>query len=326
MSLNELLDQNVKPWCKIRAYELKVDTPPEVVGPTGTSGLLASKYIVGPNNKYATIQSAVNDAIAAGGGTVLVIGGNYTENVTINSPTGIAVEAVGMANIVGSVTISGNVTGTTTLTNMAVSPPAGDAVIIEPGCRSLLQNCFITGSTGACVKSTGPTVEPSAILASCLCVDGTHSVNANANGPIVVAHTVLANATVSAIECTNSFVIAFSSAVVTSGGAIAIANGASQILAQQLSNVDFAGANVTALDCKDTSNIRLQDSILTSGTAVCVNIAAAASVELIRVTIGSTAANVISGPVGSSLSYANLVFTSGSAIDPNVTLTPYAVL
>jgi len=60
-----------------------------------------SKYIVGGGSPYTTVQSAINAANAAGGGTVVVRPGLYTENLTLYDGVDIegTVGAISIANV-----------------------------------------------------------------------------------------------------------------------------------------------------------------------------------------------------------------------------------
>jgi hypothetical protein len=98
-----------------------------------------SPYVVGASGKagYQTIQSAINAANTAGGGTVYVQQGQYTENLTLRD----------QVNLVGVPGISQGINQGTTITGTH-TPPASGQVLINGICFTSTTNAFSSAAAG----------------------------------------------------------------------------------------------------------------------------------------------------------------------------------
>lgn len=123
-----------------------------------------SSYIVGTTLgdgcNYTSIQTAINDLFAAGGGVVLIRPGTYTENLTLRSRVdlfGASVDGrvpigIGQVEIVGNHTFSSlGPFAIVIATNIGFSTLAGDAFVLSAGVGNTailaMQDCGLTATT-----------------------------------------------------------------------------------------------------------------------------------------------------------------------------------
>lgn len=117
----------------------------------GSGGYPITPYVVGPVGQagYQTIQSAVNAAQNAGGGTVFVMPGTYTENVSITEPDVNLLSFPGEngniqlsadSGIIPAVTVNGTLT-------VDVSANAG------PNCQTVIEGFFFNPPSGNVVTN-----------------------------------------------------------------------------------------------------------------------------------------------------------------------------
>ncbi len=118
------------------------------VTPASLGPILITPYVVAPGGAYTTIQSAINAANAAGGGTVYIRPGTYNENITLYAEVnlqGYSGDSGNIAIFAGSlgqpsVEITGSLTIDTSalpantnnfISNIFFNPPTGDILNIQ---------------------------------------------------------------------------------------------------------------------------------------------------------------------------------------------------
>ena len=122
--------------------------------PGSGSGFPISPFVVGPSGKagYQTVQSAINAANTAGGGTVYVQPGTYTENLTLFTKVDlIGATAIGSAD--GTVTIIGTHTppssGTFSTNNIFYSSTTSIFSSAAAGTTSIyVEGCNLSAASG----------------------------------------------------------------------------------------------------------------------------------------------------------------------------------
>lgn len=107
---------------------------------------------------FTVIQNAINSASAAGGGTVYIYPGTYTESLTLAA--GVSLIGSSPGDLQNAIIISGNHTfsgsGISSLQNLTLSASSGDALIISGANNSVVQinNCAIAASSGHAVTGS----------------------------------------------------------------------------------------------------------------------------------------------------------------------------
>ena len=155
--------------------------------------------LISSSAAFTTIQGAVDAATAAGGGSVFIDIGTYTEVVTITSNVSlVCLNSSSGASGTNNVRINGGVTYDTTAQSIEaeISGITFDGAAGIPGLRvtgvnsalMVAQNCNFTGSTDTCIELSAP-----ALIKLSLC-------NINANG-LGVATFNITNGQIFAYNC-----------------------------------------------------------------------------------------------------------------------------
>jgi len=121
------------------------------ITPAGLEPILVTPYVVATGGAYTTIQSAVDAANAAGGGTVYIRDGSYTEDLTLYDSVNL--------NGVGSVTINGShtppATGSIICDNITFSD--NDSIFLNNAMTTFnltCNNCFFSIDSGYIIEGT----------------------------------------------------------------------------------------------------------------------------------------------------------------------------
>jgi hypothetical protein len=151
-----------------------------------------SQYIVGTvlgdGCNYSTVQSAIDDAFAAGGGVVLVKPGTYNENLTLRS----GVDLVGadvdgrLPSFLAKVVINGNMTfsavggfSIVVVTEMNFTCAAGDLLTMTPtGGAQMIFACKFSGLEATAPGSRAVVFDPD-LTSSCSFATDNSSINAD---------------------------------------------------------------------------------------------------------------------------------------------------
>lgn len=119
------------------------------------SGYPISPYVVGPSGQagYQTIQSAINAANGAGGGTVYIQPGTYTENLTLYSDVdlvgAVGVADTGVCTIIGQHTPPAGTSGGITINNIFLQSATNIFNSVAAGsCDLILINVAVSVTNG----------------------------------------------------------------------------------------------------------------------------------------------------------------------------------
>jgi hypothetical protein len=136
------------------------------------SDLYITPYVVdiAGNAPYTSIQAAINDAGAAGGGTVAIRHGVYIENISMLPNVSLIGFSgsflTGGTSLVGTVTV--NITGSCFIQDISIGAAAGNSIVISgiAGSFVVFQNCFISSGSADLIVATNPSA--SIVFDNCL--------------------------------------------------------------------------------------------------------------------------------------------------------------
>lgn len=113
---------------------------------------------LGDGCNYISIQSAFNDAIAAGGGVIYIRPGTYTENLVFSGSMNISLVGAEADGRLGQVLINGNQFfdgfGTLKMANLNFDVAAGDTILAQGNGGTLffvLDTCQVTSAAGKAI-------------------------------------------------------------------------------------------------------------------------------------------------------------------------------
>ena len=150
------------------------------IGPIPAQPALAGSVFKVPSN-YSTIQAGINAASTAGGGTVLVAAGTYSENIQLESGVGVVSDRTGNTTISGSssfpVVTANSVTNAKldgfTITNGSGTQLGAGVSIQANSSNVTISNCVITGNT-ASLRGGGISIDDSsAVIVNCTIINNT---------------------------------------------------------------------------------------------------------------------------------------------------------
>jgi hypothetical protein len=130
--------------------------PEGPTGPTGPQGIHAARFIVDAsgNGTHTTIQSAIDAAVALGGGhAILVRNGSYTENVSLAHDVHLVADAPARnyaTSINGTVTLASTVAGdhkVASIRGFDIFPPAGSDAIAVTSTGAMVQLTVVDGNS-----------------------------------------------------------------------------------------------------------------------------------------------------------------------------------
>jgi len=270
------------------------------------AGYPVTPYVVGAatTGGYTTVQAAINAANAAGGGTVFVQPGTYTENLTLYD--GINIRGDGLQSII---------TGVHT-------PPASGAVIFE--------DLYLTSATDIITSAAAGTTRFR--FESCVfnCTNGYVVDCASWTGPVDIYNCNTAstndgvvNVATSTVAIEDSFVGAGTNALGIAGGTLAITNsripcpisptGASAVSVTQGS---FIGGTLTTAG---TTALAVYDSTFSTGANAAVSHGSAGVTTLSNCTITSSANPCIAGAGAGVINITDVNFLSNQALAGTLT-------
>jgi hypothetical protein len=170
-----------------------------------TGQFAVSQYIVSPvggKGNYFTIASALAAANAAGGGTVYIYPGTYTENLTFTAGLNVIGSITGTPNqeimVVGNQTYSA--TGVVSLQNIAFSSSSGNTWTYNyatSASQSSLEflNCSITATAGNAVTMNNSLGFANLLLTSCTLLASGSAVSASGNAVVDANSSTLSTST-----------------------------------------------------------------------------------------------------------------------------------
>lgn len=271
-----------------------------------TNNFGISQYIVSAtpgNGSYRTIQSAMNAANAAGGGTVYIQPGSYVENLTFFDKVDLW-GAVGVADT-GTCIITGihtpPSTGAITIRNINLasatdvfnSSASGSATLI-------LIDCFVAVTNGYTFNLPNWT---GTLVAFDVGQGGTNNGEINNVGGATVFYTNVTAGKGSGNTCVISgafeiFDVAFNCPIMFQGTASGTINGGSWVL--------------NTLTTSDTANVQINNSLLSTGPNVAITHNSSSPLVLGDVSINSSATNVIDG--SGNVKIGSVTFENSSGI------------
>lgn len=278
-------------------------------------------YVVAASDApYTSIQTAINAAAAAGGGTVALRSGIYVENITLSA----GVNLVGFSgfSLTPSTVINGTVTasfaGSVTITNIGITENVGSPIVISGAAATtlILLNCVINCANSdviSCTNTNSFVVFYFSILNQAGAFKFFDVTGGRLNfafsflfgGPTVVNNTISGGQ----ISIINSNVLG--GITITGTGQLSGRGG--QINARTGFAIDqqVVGTNATLTDVDITTSAALSPVI---------NIPAGSEVYLSDCRIGGSAATVVSG--AGIFTFDNIRFFQGggTVLDPALTV------
>lgn len=260
-----------------------------MVSNNSTNNFGVSPYVVNATpgkGSYTTIQSAIDAANAAGGGTVYIQPGTYTENLTLFDKVDLW-GAVGVADT-SSCVITGVHTpptsGALTIRNINLSNATDIFNSNASGTATLiLIDCFVTVTNGYTFNLPNWT---GTFVAFDVGQGGTDNGEINNTGGATVFYTNVTAGKGSANTCTISgpfeiFDVAFNCPLTIQGSATGTINGGSWIL--------------NTLTTSNTASVQINNSLLSTGSNISITHNSSSPLILGDVSINSSATNVITG-------------------------------
>lgn len=241
-----------------------------------------SEYVVDPSatigerGTYSTVQAAITAAVAAGGGTVYIRPGTYTENLTM----GDGVRLVGVTSALSTaVSIAGthtfNSISTGSYQNITFSAVGGGDIIVSTtgSCSPIFSNCFfIVGSNTICSTANAST---SMTFYNCVAITGAPSnifamtagtfawyqgvISTLGGSPITILAAGTANYDFRYTYCTHDF-------ETTGTATIDLEHCDITTSTTETINVNSAGSTITCVSSNITCNAASGDFAIGSGT------------------------------------------------------------